>query len=852
MPPLMSTNRVASALFAVSPTDLKGRPVNTIPPFAHGLVKLSILVALCAALSPPLQAAPAARGQGLIASNGQPEALIVVGDSASPFDRFVAGELQRYVEMLSGAKLEVILSRQVSGQAKGKSLLLVGGPESNGLVRQAANRRQVNFEGLKPEGYILRRLSLEGCPSLVVGGNDEAGTMYAAYDLLERLGFVFLLTKDILPQKRAEVALPFLDERVEPAFPRRGVHVDNCYPSQTMWSLDDWRRTIDQMAKMRLNYLQVFWFPDTPFLTFEYQGEKNFLGDVTAKESGYTLWRRHQGSFLVKDVTIGREHFKYPRIAPPELQHVETPGQAFQKAQGLLRAVIAYAKTRKIKTWLAIDPVSVPANLARFAASRTGDLPFQDVLGGVYMCPGDLVAQEINESRMKSLLATYPEAEGYFLWFPEMYPVCDDDKSRAFYLQERPKYYNDEVRHWAAYANYERDPDRVVDSNNGALELMREALAVRDRVNPKAKIGIGAFGRGFVYPLLDKMFPKEVPFTDMISRAIWTPLGVPMGDYGGMGERERTLITRSDDDSSMLGMQFSVNMYYKDRTFEGALENGVTGHTMQVNRARGMEHNEKFMAEGAWKPHLKPDEFYRDYVRRIFGEAAAPEALKAYELLEENEEYLGWTGRNNFPCYSVPLEISAIESYSAQANAYYGPTFPGWAALLDHARHASVFYAHAAELLRQALAHFDQAANQVAPGARGELGYLRNKTAAYAMHLDTLVELEKAYLEFDAAFRVRGAGNREEFMRQLDHSLEMFREAHRMSIATATKFAEIIDDPSDLGVLYRLNVYMIDGTDIVEQFMQNIDNFHHGKPYLNPVPLEKVFNRWPRLQRARM
>jgi hypothetical protein len=99
---------------------------------------------------------------------------------------------------------------------------------------------------------------------------------------------------------------------------------------------------------------------------------------------------------------------------------------------------------------------------------------------------------------------------------------------------------------------------------------------------------------------------------------------------------------------------------------------------------------------------------------------------------------------------------------------------------------------------------------------------------------------------------VRVAGDREEFMRHLDHGLEVFREAHRMSVTTATKFAEIIDDPSDLGVRYKLNVYMIDGTDIVEQTMQNIDNIHHGKPYLNPVPLEKVFNRWPRLQRARM
>ena len=30
--------------------------------------------------------------------------------------------------------------------------------------------------------------------ALIVGGNGEAGTMYAAYDRLERMGFVFPLT----------------------------------------------------------------------------------------------------------------------------------------------------------------------------------------------------------------------------------------------------------------------------------------------------------------------------------------------------------------------------------------------------------------------------------------------------------------------------------------------------------------------------------------------------------------------------------------------------------------------------------------------------------------------------------
>ncbi|MDR3675586.1 MAG: alpha-glucuronidase family glycosyl hydrolase, partial [Acidobacteriota bacterium] len=819
---------------------------------SHRVVEICFLLMLVGILNLPLKAVAPKNDTGMIASKGQAVSLIVVGNHASPSDRFVAGELQRYIEMLSGAKLAIITANEVGRQAKGLGLLLVGGPAGNELVGDAARRGQINFSGLKTQGYLLRRITVHGRPALVIGGNDEAGTMYAGYDFLERLGFVFLLTKDILPEKRAELALPSLDERVEPAFRRRGVNINNCYPNQTIWSLADWQRTIDQMAKMRMNYLQIFWFPNTPWLTYEYRGEKNFLGDASVKESGYMLWRESQGSFLVKDMTVGREHFKYPRIAPPELQDVQTPDQAFTKAQDLLRAVIAYAKTRKIDTWLAIDPVSVPPNLGRFARDRAGDLPFQKILGGAYMCPDDPVAHEINESRMRSLFSTYPGAQGYFLWFPELYPVCDDPQSRAYTLKERPKLFADETLHRKAYVNnYERDPNRVVDSDAGALELIRSAMEAGERLNPQAQVGIGAFGRGFVYPLLDKMFPKNVPFTDMISRAIWTPKGVPMGDYGGMGERERTVIARSDDDSSMLGMQFNVNMYYKDRTFEGALENGVTGHAMQVNRARGMEHNERFLAEGGWKPHLTPGEFYSSYTRRIFGEAAAPEALKAYQILEENEEYLGWTGRANFPCCGVAPEISIIRTYADQGNPYDGPTFTGWAGFLVHARKLPSFYAHSAGLLRQAASHLDQAEKVAAPGSRAELDYLRNKTEAYAMHLDTMVLLDQAYLEFDAAFQLR-LEHPAEFVQKLDHSLEMFREAHRMSIAMATKFSEIIDDPSDLGVLYRINVYMIDGTDCVLKFMQNIDDFHHGKPYLNPVPFEKVFMDWPRVKHGRL
>ena len=42
----------------------------------------------------------------------------------------------------------------------------------------------------------------------------------------------------------------------------------------------------------------------------------------------------------------------------------------------------------------------------------------------------------------------------------------------------------------------------------------------------------------------------------------------------------------------------------------------------------------------------------------------------------------------------------------------------------------------------------------------------------------------------------------------------------------------MMDHPSDLGVLYHLNARAILGFDLIYQTLQNIVNFHAGKPYL--------------------
>jgi hypothetical protein len=57
----------------------------------------------------------------------------------------------------------------------------------------------------------------------------------------------------------------------------------------SIMSMEDQRKLIDQMAKMRMNYLQIWWAEYQPYLKYEYHGETKLMGDMSWKESGYVL-----------------------------------------------------------------------------------------------------------------------------------------------------------------------------------------------------------------------------------------------------------------------------------------------------------------------------------------------------------------------------------------------------------------------------------------------------------------------------------------------------------------------------------------------------------------------------------
>ena len=258
-----------------------------------------------------------------------------------------------------------------------------------------------------------------------------------------------------------------------------------------------------------------------------------------------------------------------------------------------------------------------------------------------------------------------------------------------------------------------------------------------------------------------------------------------------------------------------------------------------------MEQNYRYLAEGAYNPKLTPKEFYEGYARRLFGEAAAPDMVKAFEILEANEEYLGWTQKGNFGCCGVIPEVAMAHNLYKQPNPFDGPK--DWTGFLSSSQNLIQYYERATENLQQALESMKTAEPEAAPHGREELRYLMNKTESYRMLLETLTTVRKAYIAFDEAFRLWDAKtvDRAELVRRLDASMALFSEGRRMGRATTERFAEMIDHPSDMGVLYRANLFLVTGLELVEQTMQDIVNYHHGREYTKLVPWNKIYYEFP-------
>src|SRR2546429_6610345 len=75
-------------------------------------------------------------------------------------------------------------------------MLIVGGTVVNKTAKETASALQLNFAGLKPEGFLIKSGRVRNRAIVVIAGNDGLSTLYGVYEFIERLGDTFRLTGD--------------------------------------------------------------------------------------------------------------------------------------------------------------------------------------------------------------------------------------------------------------------------------------------------------------------------------------------------------------------------------------------------------------------------------------------------------------------------------------------------------------------------------------------------------------------------------------------------------------------------------------------------------------------------------
>ena len=166
---------------------------------------------------------------------------------------FAALELQRCLRRMSGRAddFAIVSSAGLDTPAGGERIRLTSmsrlTPDEQKSLADLLGVAAGRLAALRPGGYCIKTVAIGGDRAMFVVGVDRVGTLYAAYDLLYRLGCRWFApgeANEEIPDLKL-TRLREADVMEEPAFLTRGFHAweDRGNPDFLLW-----------MARNRLNY----------------------------------------------------------------------------------------------------------------------------------------------------------------------------------------------------------------------------------------------------------------------------------------------------------------------------------------------------------------------------------------------------------------------------------------------------------------------------------------------------------------------------------------------------------------------------------------------------------------------
>jgi hypothetical protein len=744
---------------------------------------------------------------------GRAVAVICLPDKPCDFFRFLGDELQGCILKLSGALLPI---HEESARPDGIPFISVGGAGLGGALPETAD--------FGAEEFILRTVvDASRAEAVVCLGGGEAGTMYAVYELLERLGVVFQLTNDIFPEVKPDLSVPELSVRMEPHLELRGMHC--CHGIRWHMGLDDFRRHLDQMAKLKLNCLQFYFgIGGSPWLEFSYKGRKTEI--TYPKESGYLAWSGEDTisvSGTVADVRVGRECFPGEYLGAPEFAGVEKAADAYGVAREFLREVIRHAHSRKIQVLLGLGEIPyLPESLV---PPEDTDQKFKWYCGSMVDAEHpDIVP--IWGAAVDALVESYPEADGIFFWSAESTGTAGDTEGLLTSFRARHPGVRELIPTLEAierlgnktnvnYPTIRALGEKTLDHDFIEICTASQVIVEARKRHPGLRLCYVSLFKEYLMRALDALMPKDVLLQGMVTFANSAPV---MHFFKGIEDRKLVVMPRIDHDGCDLHMQLNLTQYEEDEIISESA--GLFGIVGQLNKERGLEINARFVAEGAWRPGIGAAEFYRDYLGRLYGPQSSGTLAEAFILLDRQLGYreLGngeiMLGYRHFHLY--PLNPSKDKQSR-------GERVPEILALAQLLQRRSEFWRSRVEKGREALGRILAVPSHHVPsGSRKELEYVAFKVSSFNTHMETAAELASAQ---SAMLRTEAAclnGDRKDYPQNLDACDQAHRKAEALAHQCARQMIPFCEDPTERFLLFRYNQNVIGSIEVDRAYLDRL------------------------------
>jgi hypothetical protein len=705
-----------------------------------------------------------ALGGGAATSQSPRRLSIVVGETATKLERLAAEELAVMLGRLFKIKAEIAARPDDAAAA----VILVGRPSANPALAQAVGS---GWPNLTDQGIVLRRLRTAK-PTLVVGGGSPVATLWAVYELGERWDVRFLHDRDVYPAQKPFDGLPELDVVMEPNMRTRCWRLVNEHATGPVsWSLEENRRFLRQMAKMKFNRVHLELWPCQPFAHYTFHG--------MVKPSGVLFFGRR---YPIDEDTIGREHFAGMKsFTNPDLVGATTPEEVRGRAIALIHGILAEARRLGMQTGLSVQPFEWPKEfLAVLPGSEA--VPGMEIVAG----PGasqsidDPLLREMVSTIVRSYVETYPEAEYLHVDMPEFRQWTglarqSYDKLCARYDAKGLGSFEELCARARSRTTFPGGGQRVEAQVKGDLA----ALCFFDSLVREKQLLARPGGRGEIklvyaevseelFPLVARMLPPGGEVRSVIdytaSRVLrqrdllkqTPPKNVPA-----------SLIFTLDDDNVGVLPQLATGSLH---TLMGDLRaNGWAGFYTRYWTVSQQDPVIHYLARASWIPSMTPERAYADQVSRVCGPEAVEPVRKALAIVEQIT--LGMDQHGLGLAFPVP---------DMMAKHYRAEELPA-AVKEDRDRY------------RKALSLMQQAHESSSLEGRKYVDYYVGRLWFAIRYLDAA----EAYGE---TARAEKAGHKQDALRHAEAACQAIRDALNAQ-------AEVARDHGDLGAVAVMNEY---------------------------------------------